>query len=338
MDRRALTSAFAFFCVLCACGVLRPLRGAMGVHAANLPWLISASSIAVLLIRPTALMSIAALAVFFFAWSPSIFFVWFGVFSVGIVASFWTSMTETFDAPDARRHFGFIAAGGTLGAITGPLIALLVTERRALLAIAAGLLLCGVRRPGRRFSGGHSTKSCAIRPVASSLFIACYTILSTLLYFAQVEMLRRTIPDPPSQIAWFASLDLIANLVALVFQLCGAAIFATRLAAALVAVPAIVAIGFISLAIAPVLPLLAVLQVVHRAGSFAIARPGREMLFAGDPYVGKRFIDTAIYRSGDVAGACLFSLTSMSAVAPAGAAIALLWMIAGLVLGKGADA
>jgi ATP:ADP antiporter, AAA family len=338
MRRRAIVSAAAFFCLLCSCGVLRPLRGAMGVGVGvgHLPWLMTATFAGVLVsaLVPRALYLIP-LGIFCFAWWPSMFFVWFGVFNVGAVALFWTSMNESFDAEHARRYFGLIAAGGTLGAIVGPVIALVVAKPAALIAIGgvlAAIGLAGLRRP-RRTSRVAGTR---VTPLQIALPL-CYTVLSTFLYFAQAEIVGRAMRDVAQRTSWFASIDLASNVLSLLIQLFGTAAIVTRLGLGftLAMVPALVGIGFVALGAAPSLVLIAALQIIHRAGSFAIMRPAREMLFAGDAYAGKSFIDTVIYRCGDVIGAWMFS--SSAAIAPLGAGIAFVWMIAGFVLGRNHD-
>ena len=47
----------------------------------------------------------------------------------------------------------------------------------------------------------------------------------------------------------------------------------------LVAVPLVMAAGFVWLALAPVFAAFVVVMVVRRAGEYALVRPGREMLF-----------------------------------------------------------
>ena len=48
------------------------------------------------------------------------FFVWVSVFNLFVVSVFWSFMADLYDTGQARRLYGFIAAGGSLGAITGP--------------------------------------------------------------------------------------------------------------------------------------------------------------------------------------------------------------------------
>jgi AAA family ATP:ADP antiporter len=50
------------------------------------------------------------------------FYVWVAVFSLFTVAVFWSFMADIFTADQGKRLFGFIGAGGTAGALLGPVI------------------------------------------------------------------------------------------------------------------------------------------------------------------------------------------------------------------------
>src|SRR5690606_36078295 len=113
------------------------------------------------------------------------------------------------------------------------------------------------------------------------------------------------------------------------------------------AVPLLVCVGFLGLALAPVFLLLAALMVVRRIGEYAVVRPGREMLFAPldaeSKYKAKNVIDTLVYRGGDAASSWqkdgLYALGHGAlAVALAGAVCAGLWGGLGWRLGRRADA
>ena len=63
------------------------------------------------------------------------------------------------------------------------------------------------------------------------------------------------------------------------------------------------ALGFLWLALAPTFAVFAIVMVTRRAGEYALARPGREMLFTvvapEAKYKAKNVIDTAVYRGAD---------------------------------------
>jgi len=170
-ERGVAEWAFAyFFALLAANYVLRPLRDQMGIAGGvrNLPWLFTATFLALLLAQPLygALVARWARARFipfvyhFFAANLAIFwllltlnvapvgvarafFVWVGVFNLFVVAVFWSLMADIFTSEQSERLFGFISAGGTAGSLLGPLITIGLSARLGpvnLLIAAAALL------------------------------------------------------------------------------------------------------------------------------------------------------------------------------------------------------
>jgi len=177
------------------------------------------------------------------------------------------------------------------------------------------------------------------------LFIWFYTTVATFLYFAQAEIVQRTFGDTGDRTSVFALIDFATNTLTVGLQL-----FATArivryfgLDRALASVPVAVAIGFIALAAAPVLLVIGAFQVLRRAGNYAIARPGREMLFTVVPrmekYKAKNVIDTVVYRGGDAIAGWVYAglsalglgVTGISLVA---APLALAWAVIGHGLGR----
>lgn len=136
-----------FFCLLSSYYILRPVRDEMGIQGGvqNLPWLFTATFFAMLaavplfgwltaryprrLVLPVVYwFFIGNLVLFFIAFQlPAIrplaahlFFVWVSVFNLFVVSVFWSFMVDLFSDEQGKRLFGFIAAGGTCGAVTGP--------------------------------------------------------------------------------------------------------------------------------------------------------------------------------------------------------------------------
>jgi AAA family ATP:ADP antiporter len=81
-------------------------------------------------------------------------------------------------------------------------------------------------------------------------------------------------------------------------------------------------IGFAALAMEPTLIALAVLDVVRRGLGFGFAKPSTDMLYSvvtpEEKYKTKNFIETAIYRGGDVVGTWTIRLMSVLGLGIAG--------------------
>jgi len=306
------------------------------------------------------------------AWAARAFFLWLSVFNLFVVSIFWSLMADLFDNEQAKRLFGAIAAGGTAGAIAGPTLTSLLAERlgpAGLLPIAAGVLALTLPclwvlvrwqdRHGHAGAGGAPALGGrvldGVRAVAGSRylqgvggFIWLYTTLATFLYFAQAEIVAEAFADTGARTAAFAWIDLATNTLTLGGQLFLAArlIRAIGLPATLGLVPTLLMGGFLVLAAAPVFAAIAAVQVVRRAGNYALARPGREMLFTpltrSEKYKAKNVVDTLIYRGGDaIAGWLYAGLGGLGLGVPGVALVAVpisgAWAVLGWWLGRARD-
>jgi len=67
-------------------------------------------------------------------WVGRIFFIWISVFNLFVVSIFWQMIVDVFNSEQGKRLFGFIAAGATLGAISGSVFTVSTVEawRRAI--------------------------------------------------------------------------------------------------------------------------------------------------------------------------------------------------------------
>ena len=284
------------------------------------------------------------------AWAARSFFVWLSVFSLFVVSVFWSFMADLFDEAQATRLFGAIAAGGSAGAVVGPAITGLLAQvvaPAALLPIAAAVLALTLpciwtlsRWSGRR-RDATTTDAGAGDPLGGTImegveavarsryllgicaFIWLYTTLSTFLYFIQAHLVESTFASAGARTAAFAAMDFATNLLTVGIQLLVTARLVRRLglARALALVPAALVLGFLALAALPAFGTLAALQVLRRTGNYAVARPGREMLFTVLPrmqkYKSKNFIDTVVYRGGDaIAGWAYAGLASFGLGVP----------------------
>jgi len=138
-----------FFWLLCSYYVLRPVRDEMGIQGGvgNLPWLFTGTFLAMVAAVPlfgwvssrfprrkllpmVYLFFAANLLLFHAALESGIaptrtaqaFFIWVSVFNLFVVSVFWSFMADLFRNEQARRLYGFISAGGSAGALAGPVI------------------------------------------------------------------------------------------------------------------------------------------------------------------------------------------------------------------------
>jgi AAA family ATP:ADP antiporter len=370
---RAMLWAFAyFFCLLASYYILRPLRDEMGVAGGvkNLQWMFTATFVVMLAAVPVfgALVARFPRRVFvpwvyrffilniliFFAlltvtgsspWVARVFFVWVSVFNLFVVTVFWSFLADLFTSAQGKRLFGFIAAGGTTGALLGPSVtaALAVPLGPVNLLLISALLLEGAvqcvrgllraadARAGvgtaavtdetgnndRAVGGGvlaglvHVARSPYLLMICGHILLL--TTTATFLYFQQAEVVFKAFTDPGERTRVFALIDLSVGLATLLVQVTVTGRVITRFGVgpALAFMPLVTLVGFLALAVAPVLAVVVAFQAIRRAADFAITNPAREILFTviprEDKYKAKNFMDTVVFRGGDAASGWAFT-------------------------------
>lgn len=378
-ERPAVLWAFLYlFAILCGFYVLRPLRDEMGIlgGVANLPWQFTGTFLVMLAVVPAysaviarfprrAIIPIvyrfcaANLLLFLLldraqvsqVWVARVVFIWVSVFNVFVVSVFWSFMVDTFRAGQAKRLFGAVAAGGSLGALAGPGLAALLVKpfgRPGLYLATAILLEVGVFCVRRltawaRVHGSGEMHTAPERPVGGGVFagfrlalrspyllaivvmMLAYSITSTVLYADQASIVAGTVHDSATRTALFAKIDLAVNGLALALQglATGWILSVLGLTVALCVLPAITAAGFLGLLFAPGLTTLVVVQVIRRGTQYGLERPSRENLFTvvtpEEKYKAKGFIDTVVFRGGDAAA--LWAYDGVKALAPAASVV-----------------
>jgi len=355
-----LTWAFLyFFFLLCGYYILRPVRDEMAIEGGvqHLPWMMTGTFATLLVATPlfgylsarvsryrlllTVYRFFAANLVGFFVllmshitpeWVARVFFVWLSVFNLFVVSVFWSFMADLFTPEQGARLFAVIAAGGSTGAMTGPLLTAgltyVVPIATLMLISAAFLVACcicihqldrwaqrhavaQVRQQGEPIGGSIWA---GIRLALTSpylmgicLYLFCLTTTATFLYLEQTRLVGAQILSPDARTRLFAVVDLAVNVITFMTQVCVTSrmISVLGLSSALVFLPVISAIGFGAIGLLPSLVVFILFTVARRVGEYAISKPAREVLFTvvsrEEKYKAKNFIDTAISRGGDAA-------------------------------------
>ncbi len=358
-EARALAWGFGwFFCLLLAYYILRPVRETLGVEQgiSGLKWLFTATFLGMLVAVPlySALVGKMGrrrfvpaayrffglnLLLFWAALSAggpwrevaaNSFFVWVSIFNLFAVSIFWSFQADLFSSAQGKRLFGFLAAGGTFGAICGSLIAAelaVVVGTTNLLLIPVVLLEVALLCVRRLDAHGSALNADANQPssegmggglldgfiatfrspylLAIAAYILCNALLGTTVYFQQAEIVQESILGEAERTAFFARVNLWVQLATVVIQVLITArlLKAFGVAAALCILPCVYALGVGALGFVPTLTVLAIVDVIRRACTYAISGPSREVLFTSvsrsEKYKAKSFIDTAVFRGGD---------------------------------------
>lgn len=386
-ERLALgAAAGGYFSLLCGYYMLRPLREALALEVGVRynSWLFTA-----VLVCTSALLPIywwlvgrtprarvlwyvyAAFALVFLALAAGLslyprdrvlafaYFVALTSANLFVISVFWSAMADVWRPELAKRFYGYVAAGGSAGALLGPFIVtslvhelgptpLIVTACGFVLATA--LLASAARAALRRCGGGHRVPDGAI-PVGGraiddlrrlartpyllgigGIIIAGQTI-GAFMYNEQGKYVAAAYADVADRAALFANMEIAVNLLALFFQ-AGVVTWLTRrgsVALSLSAMPALIGLSFVALAIFPVGAVLLGTQVLRRAADYGLGKPPREMLFTvlnpESKFKSKSLIDTVLQRGADTAAQWLY--VAISGIGLVGIS----WLCAGLCVG-----
>jgi ATP:ADP antiporter, AAA family len=301
-----------------------------------------------------------------------IFYVFISVVNMFLISLFWSFLLEIFDQGQAKRLFGVIFAGGSAGALAGPLVSDLsvgLIGQSGVLFLGASLFIAAIfcqfvlLRIWSRRSTADRTVAADDRPLGGNvfagvtlilrspyligiaLFIVGLSMVSTLLYFEQLRLVALTFDDVTQRTRVFARLDWIVQSLTLFTQLFLTGRIAARFGVTtlLTLVPLALVLGFLALAASGTFAVLAVIMVLRRAGEYALVRPGREMLWSPldkeTKYKAKNTVDVPVYRGADAVSAQLNSAIQAVGVSGAGvmligAVVAAVWASIGWVLGR----
>ena len=400
-ETAAVVTAFLlFFCVLGGYFAVRPVRETVGTilgpeRTADLFVATWIASIAIVPIygalcarfrRSTFLpwiygfvaVALATIGIIFRTSESSIvaaqfFFVFISVLNLFVVSVFWSFLLELFHPSQTKRLFGVIAAGGTAGALGGPMLTDLTVRfvgNAGILFLGASLFVGAIicqrillrlwkTSAWRRDGTGPQDE----QPIGGNLFagftlilkspyligIALFVVLlasvNTFLYFEQLRIVSATFTDLEVRTQVFSRLDYAVQGLTILSQFLFTGRLASRwgVGALLTLVPVTMVAGFLLLAGFHAFPVLAAVMIARRVGEYAFVRPGREMLFSRvdteTKYKAKNAIDVPVYRGGDALVAQVDSALSgagMSAATLAllGAGVAAVWAVNGYALGR----
>ena len=387
-----------FFCLLFAYYILRPIRETMAASVASdyLFWLFLAVFIVMFLAVPAYSYLVARYGRrqfvpivyrFFAAWliffsfavsrasQPSfglgcVYFVWVSVFNLFVVSVFWSVLVDSFGSGAAKRLFGFIAAGGSLGGLCSSLAVGQVAGQVGLpilllmpIVILEVALFCFRRldaqseqlaqstTEGESGVDGHQDEPTGgsvwegLTQAFSSpyLFGICLFLLlgkfcATTVYLKQIEIVNAQVESQERRTELFANENSAVQILTLVFQagLTGYLLRFCGLSITLALLPTVMIAALIYLSGTPTLLSVFVIQIIQRGLAYGVAEPARAVLFTvvsrEDKYKTKSFIDTVIFRGGDVAASSLEKVLANAAkvMIP----VTIVWAVLSWLLGE----
>lgn len=296
------------------------------------------------------------------------FFVWVSVFNLFVVSLFWILMSDLWRTDQAKRLYGFIAAGGSAGALAGPLLTqslvgivgtsnlLLVSALLLMGAAAAAMVLRrlfqGLAGSGEEQPVGKGLFAGAVAVWQSpylfriALWILLANLVGTLFYLEQSRIVGETLTDRADRVRLFARIDLLVSVLTILAQLFLTGRFLERFGVGVAAaiLPASAGLGLVALAMAPTLGVIVTIMAVERSIAFALANPAIKVLYTAvdqeEKYKAQNFNDTVVFRAGDAASGWIFNTVAkglgfgLGATAAATLPIALAWLGLSVALGR----
>lgn len=266
------------------------------------------------------------------------YFIALSVANLFLIAVFWSAMADVWRPELAKRFYGFVAAGGSAGAILGPTLVRqfvhewgptpLILAACALIMLAA-LMVSVARDRLRRSPTGKRVLDAAIpvggkalddmkRLVTSPYLLGIAGIIFVgqliggFMYALQGEYVQSTYHTLADRAAVFAQLEFWVNIVTLVFQagVVTALSWRNSLVTSLSAMPVLVGATFFVMALFPLGSVLLVTQVIRRAADYGLGKPTREMLFTvlnpESKFKSKSLVDILLHRGSDSVAQTLY--------------------------------
>jgi ATP:ADP antiporter, AAA family len=285
------------------------------------------------------------------------FYVWISVLNLLLVSVFWSFLLEIFSTEQTKRLFGFVAAGGTIGAFIGPLATSQLVEHLGnggVLYVGAagfvGAILCqrilvGIwtrdggaagaaveSRARDRELGGNPFAGFALvfkSPylLGIAAFVGFVSLVNTFLYFEQLRLAEAAFAGTTQRTEFFAYQDAVIQFLVALAQVFVTGRIATKFGVRflLTVVPAVMIVAFLALASFNMLVIVTAAIIFRRWGEYAFVRPGREMLWSRldteTKYKAKNVVDVPVYRVVDAVGAQAKSALEVMGLTASGVAV-----------------
>ena len=385
-----------FFCIMSAYFMLRSVRETMAIVSGvqNIPWLFTGTFVLMMMATPAFgwvasryprriflpwvyYFFIANILIFFsiftyaqnnnlsLLWISRAFFVWLSVFNLFVVSVFWSFMADIYTKQQSRRLFGVISAGGSAGAIMGPIVTSVLVIPigfKNLFPISALLLFFGVycvyrlRRwvKQRDLDNASINSTESDQPIggtawagltfvvnqryfsAIAMALLCANFLGGAMYMYLAQMVSVAFEGADRQTQVFAFMDAAINALSFIGQLLIVKHSVKKLGIGwtLSLLPILSIVGFALLAFNPTFAIIAAFQILRRSLGFGLSKPTSDMLYSvvspEAKYKAKNFIDTTVYRGWDVVST--WTIRTIGSIGLSGVAtlcvpIAFIWML-----------
>ena len=372
-SKESLLGSFLFFLVLSSWYILRPVRNEMAVTNVNeLPYLLAAGAVLMLLINPlyswiASKLDLKKIVLFCYSflilnliffllswrvfdfgnsiWLGRGFYVWCNIYSFFVVSIFWVVIINLYRNSRTRSFYGFIMAGGSLGALFGSEVSkrfsnsfsnfgleFFSLSSAILLFLAMLLAILMISRSkksnnlnldnvgGGSFDGiKNSLKRNEIRNIA--IYVWLWTGLMTIQWITAINIVEDWSEDPAQRLRFFATIEQVISPLTLIVQLFFTNIIIQKfgIRKIMFTYGLLFCLAYLAYGLVPSIISVGIVTVFLRIFEYGINKPTRETIFSSfeknDRYKSTVFIDTFISRFGDLTGSGFIAISKFTALA-----------------------
>jgi AAA family ATP:ADP antiporter len=275
-------------------------------------------------------------------WLGRVFYVWCNIYSFFVVSIFWVLVINIFRDQKSRKLYGFIMAGGSLGAIFGSEISVRLSESYTqygleLFALASSSLLFFaiilaiylvninnsevlVKKVGGNWSDAISNIISVKEVKSVAIYSWLFTALMTVQWISAIPIIESYSELSPDRIVLFNRIEQLVSPLTLFTQLFLTyfviSFFGTSLI--LIAYGILFIVVFLLYGLAPSVAVVVFSQALLRVFEYGFNKPSREIIYSQlskkDRYKSTVFIDTFITRFGDLTGSIFVGIGKFAAI------------------------
>ena len=263
-------------------------------------------------------------------WLGRIFYVWANIYSFFVVSIFWVLIINLYRNYKSRRFYGFIMAGGSVGAIFGSELAIRLSKSfvnnglelfvltSSILLFLAMLLAIYIFNTSNFVNSISKVGGTALDPIKNIItkseirLIATYswlfTLLMTIQWICAIPIVEAYSDLSPERIELFGRIEQLVSPLTLISQ-----VFLTYFVISFIGIRSILIIYgalfvvvFLLYGFYPSVGVVVISQAILRVFEYAFNKPSREIVYSrlekNDRYKSSVFIDTFLTRFGDLTG------------------------------------
>ena len=275
-------------------------------------------------------------------WLGRVFYVWCNIYSFFVVSIFWVLVINIFRDSQSRKLYGFIMAGGSLGAIVGSEISVRLSESYTnygleLFALASSLLLflaiivatylvnlnnseVLIKKVGGNWSDAISNIISVKEVKWVALYSWLFTALMTVQWISAIPIIESYSDLSPDRIVLFNRIEQLVSPLTLITQLTLTYLVISYLGTSLILIVygLLFIIVFLLYGLMPSVGVVVFSQALLRVFEYGFNKPSREIIYSQlkkkDRYKSTVFIDTFVTRFGDLTGSLFVGLGKVAAI------------------------